>query len=242
MVSAAPCAQVGQDPPPPPPPPESKLEKNEEAALLSWEIYLKENYLQDQQFQQKQRPEQKIQDTSEKYPSGGPRGAVGLGPEEDRVLGGDPLCTAPALGLGPRPSLGPRDSSPGGRGRGGGGWRRGGSLAGGPQPWEDAVSLLVQGFAAGPGLRHTRHLLLALSFFPECEVRGPFAPPDPSVLAGTAGLAPRGADVGKAGSDVSMCLTGAGGGARCHPALAAPAPCAGFLRAVEEGALGPWGS
>ncbi|XP_020927162.1 transient receptor potential cation channel subfamily M member 2 isoform X2 [Sus scrofa] len=44
----------------------SKLEKNEEAALLSWEIYLKENYLQDQQFQQKQRPEQKIQDTSEK--------------------------------------------------------------------------------------------------------------------------------------------------------------------------------
>uniref|UniRef100_A0A8D0SPN2 Transient receptor potential cation channel subfamily M member 2 n=1 Tax=Sus scrofa TaxID=9823 RepID=A0A8D0SPN2_PIG len=44
----------------------SKLEKNEEAALLSWEMYLKENYLQDQQSQQKQRPEQKIQDTSEK--------------------------------------------------------------------------------------------------------------------------------------------------------------------------------
>ncbi|XP_059865742.1 transient receptor potential cation channel subfamily M member 2 [Delphinus delphis] len=44
----------------------NKLEKNEEAALLSWEIYLKENYLQDQQIQQKQRPEQKIQDISDK--------------------------------------------------------------------------------------------------------------------------------------------------------------------------------
>ncbi|KAB0398108.1 hypothetical protein E2I00_019756 [Balaenoptera physalus] len=44
----------------------NKLEKNEEAALLSWEIYLKENYLQDQQIQQKQRPEQKIQDVSDK--------------------------------------------------------------------------------------------------------------------------------------------------------------------------------
>lgn len=50
-----------------PPPTENKLEKNEEAALLSWEIYLKENYLQDQQIQQKQRPEQKIQDISDKY-------------------------------------------------------------------------------------------------------------------------------------------------------------------------------
>ncbi|XP_068837675.1 transient receptor potential cation channel subfamily M member 2 isoform X2 [Capricornis sumatraensis] len=44
----------------------NKLEKNEEAALLSWEIYLKENYLQEQQLQQKQRPEQKIQDVSDK--------------------------------------------------------------------------------------------------------------------------------------------------------------------------------
>uniref|UniRef100_A0A8C4FHA6 Transient receptor potential cation channel subfamily M member 2 n=1 Tax=Catagonus wagneri TaxID=51154 RepID=A0A8C4FHA6_9CETA len=43
-----------------------KLEKNEEAALLSWEVFLKENYLQDQQLQQKQRPEQKIRDISEK--------------------------------------------------------------------------------------------------------------------------------------------------------------------------------
>ncbi|XP_032721096.1 transient receptor potential cation channel subfamily M member 2 isoform X1 [Lontra canadensis] len=44
----------------------SKLEKNEEAALLSWEIYLKENYLQNQRYQQKQRPEQQIQDIGEK--------------------------------------------------------------------------------------------------------------------------------------------------------------------------------
>ncbi|XP_075855178.1 transient receptor potential cation channel subfamily M member 2 isoform X1 [Microcebus murinus] len=44
----------------------NKLEKNEEAALLSWEIYLKENYLQSQQFQQRQRPEQKIDDISDK--------------------------------------------------------------------------------------------------------------------------------------------------------------------------------
>ncbi|XP_037597956.1 transient receptor potential cation channel subfamily M member 2 isoform X5 [Cebus imitator] len=44
----------------------NKLEKNEEVALLSWEIYLKENYLQHQQFQQKQRPEQKIEDISNK--------------------------------------------------------------------------------------------------------------------------------------------------------------------------------
>lgn len=44
----------------------NKLEKNEETALLSWELYLKENYLQNQQYQQKQRPEQKIQDISEK--------------------------------------------------------------------------------------------------------------------------------------------------------------------------------
>ncbi|XP_060539079.1 transient receptor potential cation channel subfamily M member 2 isoform X1 [Pantherophis guttatus] len=38
-----------------------KFEKNEEAALLSWEMYLKENYLQLQQSQQKHTPEQKIQ-------------------------------------------------------------------------------------------------------------------------------------------------------------------------------------
>nr|XP_035953146.1 transient receptor potential cation channel subfamily M member 2 isoform X4 [Halichoerus grypus] len=44
----------------------SKLEKNEEAALLSWEIYLKDNYLQNQQYQQKQRPEQQIQDIGDK--------------------------------------------------------------------------------------------------------------------------------------------------------------------------------
>ncbi|XP_061490401.1 transient receptor potential cation channel subfamily M member 2 isoform X2 [Rhineura floridana] len=43
-----------------------KLEKNEEAALLSWEMFLKENYLQIQQCQQKQNTEQKIQDTAER--------------------------------------------------------------------------------------------------------------------------------------------------------------------------------
>lgn len=47
--------------------PENKLEKNEEADLLSWEFLQKENYLQNQQYQHKQRPEQKIQDISEKY-------------------------------------------------------------------------------------------------------------------------------------------------------------------------------
>uniref|UniRef100_A0A8C0ZV95 Transient receptor potential cation channel subfamily M member 2 n=1 Tax=Castor canadensis TaxID=51338 RepID=A0A8C0ZV95_CASCN len=55
----------------------NKLEKNEEAALLSWEIYLKENYLQNQQYQHHQRPEQKIQDISEKY--GGPTALGGRG-------------------------------------------------------------------------------------------------------------------------------------------------------------------
>ncbi|XP_035138985.3 transient receptor potential cation channel subfamily M member 2 isoform X5 [Callithrix jacchus] len=44
----------------------NKLEKNEEVALLSWELYLKENYLQHQQIQQKQRPEQKIEDIGNK--------------------------------------------------------------------------------------------------------------------------------------------------------------------------------
>ncbi|EMP42661.1 Transient receptor potential cation channel subfamily M member 2 [Chelonia mydas] len=39
-----------------------KLEKNEEAALLSWETYLKENYLQHQQCQEKQNMEQNIRD------------------------------------------------------------------------------------------------------------------------------------------------------------------------------------
>ncbi|XP_058379213.1 transient receptor potential cation channel subfamily M member 2 isoform X1 [Diceros bicornis minor] len=44
----------------------NKLEESEEAALLFWETYLKENYLQNQQYQQQQRPEQKIQDISNK--------------------------------------------------------------------------------------------------------------------------------------------------------------------------------
>ncbi|KAM4889199.1 LOW QUALITY PROTEIN: transient receptor potential cation channel subfamily M member 2 [Thomomys bottae] len=44
----------------------NKLEQQEEAALLSWELYLKENYLQSQQLQQRQRPEQRIHDMSDK--------------------------------------------------------------------------------------------------------------------------------------------------------------------------------
>ncbi|XP_006876843.1 PREDICTED: transient receptor potential cation channel subfamily M member 2 [Chrysochloris asiatica] len=47
----------------------NKLEKNEEAALLSWEIYLKENYLHNQQYQLQQRPEQRIQDIGNKVDS-----------------------------------------------------------------------------------------------------------------------------------------------------------------------------
>lgn len=46
---------------------EEKLEKNEEAALLSWEMYLKENYLQHQQCQEKQNTEQKIRDIAQRY-------------------------------------------------------------------------------------------------------------------------------------------------------------------------------
>uniref|UniRef100_A0A8D2JAJ1 Transient receptor potential cation channel subfamily M member 2 n=1 Tax=Varanus komodoensis TaxID=61221 RepID=A0A8D2JAJ1_VARKO len=44
-----------------------KLEKNEEAALLSWEMYMKENYLQVQQYEQKQNTEQKIQDIADSH-------------------------------------------------------------------------------------------------------------------------------------------------------------------------------
>ncbi|XP_051695884.2 transient receptor potential cation channel subfamily M member 2 isoform X1 [Oryctolagus cuniculus] len=40
------------------------LEKTEEAELLSWEMYLKENYLQSQQSQHRQSPEHRIQDIS----------------------------------------------------------------------------------------------------------------------------------------------------------------------------------
>uniref|UniRef100_A0A8C3TC93 Transient receptor potential cation channel subfamily M member 2 n=1 Tax=Chelydra serpentina TaxID=8475 RepID=A0A8C3TC93_CHESE len=41
--------------------------RNEEAALLSWEMYLKENYLQHQQCQEKQNMEQKIRDVAQRY-------------------------------------------------------------------------------------------------------------------------------------------------------------------------------
>ncbi|XP_040297409.1 transient receptor potential cation channel subfamily M member 2 [Bufo bufo] len=43
-----------------------KLEKNEESTLLSWETFLKENYIHHLQKQMKQSTEQKIRDTSEK--------------------------------------------------------------------------------------------------------------------------------------------------------------------------------
>uniref|UniRef100_A0A7M4EAZ8 Transient receptor potential cation channel subfamily M member 2 n=1 Tax=Crocodylus porosus TaxID=8502 RepID=A0A7M4EAZ8_CROPO len=46
---------------------EEKLEKNEETALLSWEMYLKENYLQSQQCQEKQNTEQRVQDIALRY-------------------------------------------------------------------------------------------------------------------------------------------------------------------------------
>lgn len=76
-----------------PPRTENKLEKNEEAALLSWEIYLKENYLQEQQLQQKQRPEQKIQDVSDKY------GAGDLGRADAAALW-SPKCLSLCCGAG----------------------------------------------------------------------------------------------------------------------------------------------
>ncbi|XP_004696953.1 transient receptor potential cation channel subfamily M member 2 [Echinops telfairi] len=44
----------------------NKLEKSEEAALLSWEMYLKENYLHNQQYQREQSPEQRIRDLGDK--------------------------------------------------------------------------------------------------------------------------------------------------------------------------------
>ncbi|XP_006898486.1 PREDICTED: transient receptor potential cation channel subfamily M member 2 [Elephantulus edwardii] len=44
----------------------NKLEENEEMALLSWEAYLKENYLQNQQYYLMQRSEQRIQDINNK--------------------------------------------------------------------------------------------------------------------------------------------------------------------------------
>lgn len=44
----------------------NKLEEKEEAALLSWETYLKENYLQSLQSQQRQRPEHRIQHISDR--------------------------------------------------------------------------------------------------------------------------------------------------------------------------------
>ncbi|KAJ1121151.1 hypothetical protein NDU88_009278 [Pleurodeles waltl] len=42
------------------------MDESEAAALLSWESYMKENYLQSQQYEQNQSTDQKIRDTSDK--------------------------------------------------------------------------------------------------------------------------------------------------------------------------------
>lgn len=95
---------------------ENKLEKNEEAALLSWEIYLKENYLQNQQYQQKQRTEQKIQDISNRYGRHGTGHVVLRRAERVALVGeaqelvtwdGKPPCCGPSSST----STGPVSSS-----------------------------------------------------------------------------------------------------------------------------------
>lgn len=58
-------------------PAENKLEKNEEAALLSWEAYLKENFLQGQQ---RQREEQKVQDLGSRWGWAALAGTPVIGP------------------------------------------------------------------------------------------------------------------------------------------------------------------
>ncbi|KAM3835803.1 LOW QUALITY PROTEIN: transient receptor potential cation channel subfamily M member 2 [Vipera latastei] len=82
-----------------------KFEKNEEAALLSWEMYLKENenYLQLQQCQQEQIPEQKIQHITDRiYPkimeNVGLQKSVGLIDDayDNGVLGGGGLVPSRA--------------------------------------------------------------------------------------------------------------------------------------------------
>lgn len=72
---------------------ENKLEKNEESVLLSWEMYLKESYLQSLQDQQRQRPEQKMQDISNRCgrPGHSPRA---LRQPTDRAPGGGPAPLA----------------------------------------------------------------------------------------------------------------------------------------------------
>lgn len=64
---------------------ENKLEKNEEAALLSWEVYLKENYLQSVQSRQRQRPEHRVQHISDRC--WGPGGCRGRELSPGRVQG-----------------------------------------------------------------------------------------------------------------------------------------------------------
>lgn len=82
-------------------PTETKLKKEEEAALLSWEIYLKENYLHNQQYQHQQQPEQRIQDISEKcvgralHPTGTQRAGL-MGP---RAYPPGPGAGSPSMGV-----------------------------------------------------------------------------------------------------------------------------------------------
>lgn len=93
---------------------ENKLEKNEEAVLLSWEMYLKESYLQSQQDQQRQRPERKMEDISHRC--GGqecstrgcdtPTDRAHLG-DAQRLLtwGWEPPCGSPCTSTGTGPSI-----------------------------------------------------------------------------------------------------------------------------------------
>lgn len=91
-LPAAPSGGVGRAPPAAPgadtprqapcsspfaPRAENKLEKSEEAALLSWETYLKEIYLQSLQSRQRQRLEHRVQHVSDRcWWPGSPLGRV----------------------------------------------------------------------------------------------------------------------------------------------------------------------
>lgn len=77
----------------------NKLEEKEEAALLSWETYLKENYLQSLQSQQRQRPEHRIQHISDRCWEPGGRLGRALRPGGSEALcGHGPPRDGPATG------------------------------------------------------------------------------------------------------------------------------------------------
>lgn len=100
----------------------NKLEEKEEAALLSWETYLKENYLQSLQSQQRQRPEHRIQHISDRCRGpggrlgralrpGGSEALCGHGPPRDGPATGALAPETPAVPRrGLRPPSGPRPS------------------------------------------------------------------------------------------------------------------------------------